>query len=160
MNTSRMFRGAAAAWLIAVSWNATAQQPPAAVQWSNTARPVQSASGERLYRLEFTGRIAPGYIIYGSDFEANLGPNPTRLRLEAKQGVVANSKLQSTGTRAGTDKAFKTPYTYFEGEAKLSQVVTVAAGVTRVAGTLRGQTCYETDGTCALFSTRFDIPLP
>lgn len=149
----------AAGLLLAISLNAAAQHPPESVQWTHTASAVKSDKGERLYRLEFTGNIAPGYVIYGPDFEANLGPNPTRLRLEAQEGVTANSKLESVGTRAGTDKAFKTPYTYFQGQAKLSQVVAVAPGVTHVAGTLRGQTCYETDGTCALFNVRFDVPL-
>ena len=159
MNTSLKRRMTAAGLLLALSFNAAAQHAPESVQWANTAVAVKSDKGERLYRLEFTGNIAPGYVIYGSNFEANLGPNPTRLRLEAKEGVTANSKLESVGTKTGTDKAFKTPYTYFQGQAKLSQVVAVAPGVTHVAGTLRGQTCYETDGTCALFNVRFDIPL-
>lgn len=159
MNT-HFTRVATTGLLFAISLGAVAQQPVEAVQWSNTAVAVQSAKGERLYRLQFNGSIKPGYIIYGSDFEANLGPNPTRLRLEAKEGVTAGSKLESTGTKAGKDPAFKTPYTYFNGEAKLSQVVAVAPGVTHVAGTLRGQACYETDGTCTLFTARFDIPLP
>ncbi len=110
--------GAAVGLLLALSFAAVSQQQPPsveAVQWSNTAVAVKSDQGERLYRLQFNGSIKPGYIIYGSDFEANLGPNPTRLRLEAKEGVTLGSKLESTGTKAGKDPAFKTPYTYFQG---------------------------------------------
>lgn len=159
--TIHPLHAAAAALLLAFAGAALPQQPPAeSVQWSSTAVPVQGANGERLYRLQFSGRIAPGYIVYGSDFEGNLGPNPTRLRLDAKEGVTANGKLLSAGTRAGKDKAFNSAYTYFEGEAQLSQVVAVAPGVKNVAGTLRGQTCYEADGTCQLFSAKFDVALP
>ncbi len=161
LRTLPSLQAAATALLLAFAAAAISQQPPAAsVQWTNSAVPVQGANGERLYRLQFNGRIAPGYIVYGSDFEGALGPNPTRLRLDAREGVAANGKLLSAGTKAGKDKAFNSAYTYFEGEAQLSQVVAVAAGVKNVAGTIRGQTCYEADGTCQLFSAKFDVALP
>lgn len=152
---------AAAGLLLALGVAAHAQTSPnPALAWTTTAEPVKSATGERLYRLQFSGRITPGYIVYGSDFKANLGPNPTRLRFKADSGITPQGALQSTATHKGTDKAFKTDYTYFEGEARLSQVVNVAQGTGRITGTLVGQTCHEADGTCQLFQERFDIPLP
>lgn len=138
----------------------TAQQASDAVAWTSKAAPTKDADGAQLYRLEFTGRITPGYIVYGSDFKADLGPNPTRIRFEPAAAVTARDSLKSAGTKKGKDKAFDTDYTYFEGEARLSQLVAVAPGTKRVTGTLRGQTCYEADGTCQLFSAPFDIALP
>ncbi len=150
----------AAGLLAAVALSSHAQQPPAeAVTWKNSAASVKSADGVKLYRLQFEGRIAPGYIVYGSDFEAGLGPNPTRLRLEAQAGVTPRGQLQSAGVKPGKDKAFNSAYTYFEGAARFSQLVAVTAGVKSVTGTIRGQACHETDGTCTLFSARFDIAL-
>lgn len=139
---------------------AAAQQPGAAVTWSSAAVRTKAADGTILYRLEFTGRIKPGYIVYGSDFEARLGPNPTRVRFDAADAVVPRDPLLSSGTKPGRDKALDSAYTYFEGEAKLSQLVAVKPGVTRITGTLRGQTCHEADGTCELFRASFDLPLP
>lgn len=149
-----------AAGLLAMCLSAAAQQAPDAVAWTTSAEAVQGAAGQRLYRLQFAGRIAPGYVVYGSDFKANLGPNPTRLRFAADSGVTPQGALESVATHKGTDKAFKTGYTYFQGEAKLSQLVVVATGAGRIAGTLVGQTCHEVSGTCALFQERFEIPLP
>ncbi|MET0279719.1 MAG: hypothetical protein ABW278_01160 [Steroidobacteraceae bacterium] len=147
--------------LLALSATGVAQQPASEVAtWSTTVVPVKSAGGERLYRVQIDGRIAAGYVVYASDFKAELGPNPTRLRFAADSGVTAQGELESTGTHKGKDKAFKVDYTYFEGEAKLAQVVAVAPGTARIVGTLRGQTCYEADGTCALFTSRIDLPLP
>lgn len=131
-----------------------------AVQWSTTVVPVKAADGSTQYRLDFTGRITPGYIVYGSDFKSGLGPNPTRVRYEPAAAVTPKDGLLSTGTRKGTDKSFNTPYTYFEGEAKLSQVITVAPGTRSVTGSIRGQTCHEADGTCQLFRASFELPLP
>jgi thiol:disulfide interchange protein DsbD len=150
---------AAASLLLALGLAAHSQEATSPLAWTTGVEPVKSVSGERLYRLQFTGRITPGYIVYGSDFKANLGPNPTRLRFKADGGITPQGALQSTATHKGTDKAFKTDYTYFEGEAKLSQVVAVAAGTGKITGTLVGQTCHEASGTCALFQERFEIPL-
>jgi thiol:disulfide interchange protein DsbD len=149
----------AASLLLALSLAAHPQDAPSPLAWTTRVEPVNPATSERLYRLQFTSRITPGYIVYGSDFKANLGPNPTRLRFRTDSGITPQGTLQSTATHKGTDKAFKTDYTYFEGEAKLSQVVAVAAGTDKIAGTLVGQTCHEASGTCALFQERFEIPL-
>jgi hypothetical protein len=141
---------------------AQAQAPESSqgVTWTSRAVAVQAPGGERLYRLHFEGRIQPGYIVYGSDFKAGLGPNPTRLRLDKDQQVTLRAPLESEGTKAGKDEAFDVPYTYFENEARLTQLIAVPLGVTQVTGTLRGQTCHLNDGTCQLFSARFEIPLP
>jgi hypothetical protein len=156
MNTRRAF----VLLLASLALPVAAQQSNDAVTWTSTAVRTQAGDGSAVYRLEFTGRIAAGYIVYGSDFEANLGPNPTRVRFEPAEAVTPRDSLRSTGTKKGKDKAFNTDYTYFEGEARLSQLVAVPAGARRITGTLRGQTCHEADGTCTLFRSSFDIPLP
>lgn len=145
--------------LLALGLGAHAQTANPALSWITSAQPVKSAGGERLYRLQFAGRITPGYIVYGSDFKVELGPNPTRVRFKADSGITPQGALESVGTRKRTDKTLDIEYTYFDGEAKLSQVVAVANGTARLTGTLVGQTCHEADGTCALFQERFDIPL-
>lgn len=128
--------------------------------WSAAAAPSSGQStGERLYDLRFTGHIASGYIVYGSDFEVDIGPRPVRLKFDAQE-VAPQGSLQSTGARRRLDPVFKGEYSYFEGTAQLSQQIAVRSGVTRVSGTIRGQTCREADGTCALFSSKFDLPLP
>lgn len=146
--------------LLALSLPAFSQNADAPVTWSTQVTPMPGTSGERLYRLRFDGRIAPGYVVYGSDFSAQLGPNPTRVRFVADSGVTPQGQLESTGTRKGTDKAFDTEYTYFQDEAELFQVVTIAEATRKIAGTLRGQTCYEADGTCQLFNVSFEIAVP
>lgn len=147
--------------LAALSTAALSQAPVAEpVTWTISAEPVKAAGGERLYRLRIDGRIAPGYIVYGSDFKAELGPNPTRLRFAADSGVTVRGELESSGTHKGKDPSFKVDYTYFEGRAQLAQLVTVAAGTPVIVGTIVGQTCHEADGTCALFRTRLETRLP
>ncbi len=153
-------RHAAFAGLLALSFAVSAQVGPSdAVNWSTRVEPVKGAQGERLFRLQFEGRISEGYIIYGPDFDAELGPRPTRLRLDG-DAVKARDALLPAGTQRGKDKVFKTDYTYFQGQARLSQVIAAPAGVDKVSGRIVGQTCYEADGTCALFTSRFEVALP
>ena len=127
------------------------------LDWSWTAEPLKSAGPQRTYRLNFQAAIVDGFIIYGSDFDAELGPKPTRLRFD--QPVSAEGPLLSVGTQRRTDKVFKTEYTYFDGKAQLAQTIVVPVGTSRLTGTIQGQTCDEADGTCALFSRKFDIEL-
>lgn len=131
-----------------------------AVTWSAEAVAVAGAAGERLYRLQLTGRITPGYIVYGSDFNAEMGPRPTRLRFDAASSATTREPLRSLGTHKGRDKAFKTDYTYFEGQASLSQMIAVGTGITKITGKVVGQTCHEADGTCVLFNAPFEVTLP
>lgn len=148
--------------LLAVLSTAALSQEPLAepVTWTASAEPVKTSGGERLYRLRIDGRIAPGYIVYGSDFKVELGPNPTRLRFAADSGITARGALESTGTHQGKDPSFKVDYTYFEGRARLAQLVAVAAGTPVIVGTIVGQTCREADGTCTLFRARLETRLP
>ena len=146
--------------LLALPLRALAQEntPTDVVAWSASASPVDAAPGERLYRLQLTGRIANGYIVYGSNFSADMGPRPTRLRLDAT-AVTPREPLQSIETHKGQDKVFKSAYTYFEGQAKLSQLIAVGPGIRIITGKVVGQTCHEADGTCVLFSAPFEVSL-
>jgi thiol:disulfide interchange protein DsbD len=109
--------------------------------------------------LVLTADIASGYIVYGSNFKNGLGPNPTRLRLAEGQGLEAQP-LESVNPKRRKDPAFGTEYTYFEGRAEFRQPIRIKAGATHIAGTVNGQACHETDGTCSLFRENFDLTLP
>ena len=149
----------AAALLAALPALTPAQETDNIINWQWTAVPAPAA-GEHVYELHFTGGIASGYIVYGSDFQVDIGPRPTRLKLDAPEAVTTRGSLQSAGTHRRLDPVFKGEYSYFESKAQLTQQVAVKSGVTRVSGTIRGQTCREADGTCALFNQRFEIDLP
>jgi thiol:disulfide interchange protein DsbD len=141
--------------VLSISLPATPQVADSPVEWN--AQAIKRAE-PLTYELRFTGRIAEGYIVYASDFSIDVGPRPTRIRLA--DDVNARGTLQSSGTHSKKDPAFNGEYRYFEGTAQLSQQVLVKDGVTHARGTLVGQTCREADGTCSLFSQKFEIALP
>ncbi len=156
---NRIASVAAALTAIAFCAPMVAQESAPAVEWQWSATPVAGAV-EKAYELRFSGRIAGGYVVYASDFNIDIGPRPTRLRLDDATHVTPQGTLRSTGAHSKKDPAFKGEYRYFEGTAALSQQVVVKDGATHVTGALVGQTCREADGTCQLFNQRFDIALP
>lgn len=149
----------AAAWLFAVPVAALPQTSgDQAIEWTSSV--VAVAGLGHTYELRLEGRIASGYIVYGPDFEVDIGPRPVRLKLDAQDGLTARGPLRATETRRRHDPVFNGEYSYLQGVAKLSQQLDVKPGTARVAGTVRGQTCREADGTCSLFSYRFEVDLP
>jgi thiol:disulfide interchange protein DsbD len=129
-----------------------------ALQW-NWRVEAPDKSRPDVVTLVLTADIAPGYIVYGSNFKGGLGPNPTRLRLKDGQGVEVNLPLESVNPRRRKDRDFGTEYTYFEGHAEFRQRLNVRTDTTQVAVTVSGQSCHEADGTCTLFSQPLDIKL-
>jgi hypothetical protein len=145
--------------LICAAVTAQDSGPPGAVKWQWTLQPAANA-GQGVYELRFSGRIAPGYIVYASDFSLDIGPRPTRLKLEDAANVTARGTLSSTGAHEKKDPAFAGAYRYFDGTALLSQQLTVKDATARVKGALVGQICHEADGTCSLFNQKFEVPVP
>lgn len=140
--------------------SATAQNglgPSDALQW--TTRLERGAGTDEL-TLVLEASIAEGYIVYGSDFTAELGPRPSRLRLDAGAPVQADGGLASVASKRRKDKNLGTEYSYFEGRAEYRQRLRRTATSGTVSGRIEGQTCFETDGTCTLFRQTFSLPLP
>lgn len=129
-----------------------------ALQWSWRIENGGAARDE--LTLVAVAKIPAGYIVYGSDFKGALGPRPSRLRITDADSAQPEGDFISVAARRRTDEALGTEYSYFEHQAEFRQKLRRPAGATRVAGRLEGQTCYETDGTCALFRETFDLPLP
>jgi thiol:disulfide interchange protein DsbD len=129
-----------------------------ALQW-NWRVEAPDKSRPDVVTLVLTADIAPGYIVYGSDFKSGLGPNPTRLRLKDGQGVEQNQPLESVNAKRRKDQTFGSEYTYFEGRAEFRQRLNIRPETTQVAATVSGQSCHEADGTCTLFNQPLQIEL-
>jgi predicted secreted protein len=135
--------------------------PSDALGWSWQAQRVTAApaGAQREYQLTFVASVAAGYVVYGSDYDAKLGPRPTRVRFAEATPVEAVGPLESVNTKRKYDKAFNAGYSYFSQRVELRQKIRVDADATHVSGRVLGQTCFEADGTCSLFSQPFDIEL-
>lgn len=148
---------------LAASISASAQdrQQERNLTWSWQAHRVAGTAEE--IELVFKVGIHPGWILYSSDFQTvDFGPRPAKLVVNPADGSAAVGELKAVGAASKTDKNFAGTYTYtyFSGVAELRQRVRVRKEARTVSGHIKGQTCFEASGLCALFSEEFSVAVP
>lgn len=130
--------------LLLISVSAVAADTPKVV-----LDPRLEARADGTRELVIDARIAPGWILYASDFEQpQIGPRVARITLA--DGTHAEGALRSVDAREGHGRSFAGDYryTYFSQRGQLR--LPIAAGSTPVSGTLRAQVCFEESGLCEL----------
>jgi hypothetical protein len=127
-----------------------------ALQWQLSVVPATAKAGDEV-ELVFAADIAPGWILYASDFAAELGPRPARFTFEPDAGVELIGPVKAVRSLRRTDKTWNIEYSYFEKRAEFRQKVRLLEGSPVVSGRIDGQTCYETTGLCALFRKEFRL---
>ncbi len=128
---------------------AAEEDPSSAVRWSWQLEPVNAAPGTEA-DLVLVAQIAPGWVVYSSDFKVEIGPQPARLVAAAESRQDLLGPLRSIDARRKRGTALDVEYGYFSGRAELRQRVRVPPAGSALVATLRGQACHETDGTCHL----------
>lgn len=121
-----------------------------AVQWSLALSKPEAAAGEEI-EVIVTARIAPHWIVYSSDFKADLGPQPTQVVLDAGEGFRAVGDIVSVNPKRKKDPTWETEFGYFEERAEFRQKIKVLKSGAVVTARIKGQLCNERDGTCTLF---------
>lgn len=129
-----------------------------AVQWSVQVLPAHPRPGDTA-ELVFTAEIAAGWILYSSDFSAEIGPRPARFKLDPTPGLELIDDVRAIDSLRRKDKTLKTEYAYFERHAEFRQKVKLTAPVTTITGRIDGQTCFEQSGLCQLFRKAFTAAL-
>lgn len=98
--------------------------------------------------LVLDARIAPGWILYASDFEQpEIGPRAARIALT---DAGTEGGLRSIASHEGHGQSFigAYRYTYFSDSGELRQ--SLPAGTKAVKGTVQAQVCFEESGLCEL----------
>lgn len=122
----------------------------APVRWSISLSKAEPKVGDEI-ELVVTAQIAPAWIVYGSDFTAELGPQPTQIVLVPGESFRPLGPVVAVNAKQGRDKTWETNYTYFSARAEFRQKIKVLAVPIAVEANLKGQLCNERDGTCTLF---------
>lgn len=132
-----------------------------ALTWQWTAVPVR-ASAEKEVEIVADVDIAPGWVLYSSDFTPALfGPRPAKLKLASNAAYRAIGEVQAIQTKSGTlkDASGEAHYKYFSHKGHFRQRVTIldASSAKEIRGVIRGQTCFEEKGVCQLFAEEFAV---
>ncbi len=120
-----------------------------AVEWSWRLEPATAKPGAEA-ELILVAKLAPDWVVYSSDFKAELGPLPARLRRAPNSTLELIDPLRSIGARRKRDETINAEYGYFSERAELRQRVRLPEDGAPVEVTLSGQACYEANGSCYL----------
>jgi thiol:disulfide interchange protein DsbD len=131
---------------------------PETLRWNVQVTPAHPQPGDTV-ELVFTADIASGWILYSSDFSADIGPRPARFSFEPTAGVELIDGVRAVKALRRKDKTWKAEYAYFERHAEFRQKVKLTAPVQTIAGRIDGQTCFEESGLCELFRKTFTLNL-
>ena len=125
------------------------EDPSRAIEWSWTLQPADARPGSEA-ELVLVARLAPHWVVYSSDFKADIGPLPARLRKKPQSAVQLVDGLRSISASRKKDESLNVEYGYFAGRAELRQRLKLPEDGSAAELTLNGQACNETDGTCHL----------
>ena len=128
------------------------------LRWSVQVTPTHPQPGDTV-ELVFTADIASGWILYSSDFSAEIGPRPARFSFEPTPGLELVDGVRAVKALRRKDKTWKAEYAYFEQRAEFRQKVKLTAPVKTITGRIDGQTCFEENGLCQLFRKTFTTSL-
>jgi hypothetical protein len=122
-----------------------------ALRWHFQLRPSAPAVGETA-ELVITAEIDQHWLIYSSDFKAEIGPQPTAFDFSISSGIELLGPARSIEPKRRKDKTWEIDLGYFERRAEFRQQVKIVRGNFVLRGTIAGQLCNEQEGTCTLFT--------
>jgi len=125
------------------------------LRWQVSVAPSQPRPGD-IVEVVFSAEIAPGWILYSSDFAVDIGPRPAKFTFDANPSFALIGTVQSPGSQRKRDHTFGTEYTYFAGHAEFRQKARVIAPLENVTGRIDAQTCFEESGLCELHHDSFN----
>jgi len=137
--------------LAAVAVRPVRAEEAAALHWRFELVPAAPAPGEAA-ELVVTAGIDPHWVLYATDFKADLGPQPTAFDFAGSSGLEFVGPVRSVAPRRKKDKTWDTELGYFEVQAEFRQKVRIRRRDFVLQGTIAGQLCNEADGTCTLFT--------
>jgi len=143
--------------LAACALDAHADEEPA-VKWHWQVTPQTAKAGDEV-ELHVVADIPAGWILYSSDFKAEMGPRPAKFVFAANDSVELLGPVQAVKSQRLKDKTFGTEYAYFAKQGEFLQKARLLKDSGTIAGQINGQTCQEKDGLCSLFKQPFSVSL-
>lgn len=133
-------------------------EAPADLKWHWQVTPQSAKAGDEV-ELRFIADIPEGWILYSTDFKSELGPLPARFTFENNDSVALIGPVQAVNSSRRIDRNFGTEYAYFARQGEFRQKARLLKDADSINGQVKGQTCQEKDGLCALFTESFKVPL-
>jgi thiol:disulfide interchange protein DsbD len=145
-------------WMLfqsAIGQDWAANDEPVAT-WSLRLDKPDAQVGETA-ELIFTASLARNWQMYSSDFQADIGPQPTQFAFVPDESFEAVGELRAISPKKKQDATWGTEISYFVKQAEFRQKITVHKKQLAIRGTIKGQFCHEKNGLCKLFEQPFQL---
>jgi thiol:disulfide interchange protein DsbD len=126
-------------------------------KWSWTLEPANPTVGQSA-EIIFKVKIDKGWYLYSSDFDKDLGPVVTTIKIKEGLGVSTDGPLRAINPHSKFDKEiWNGTYTYFTEEAEFRQTVKITSDAWKIDGSYDAQTCSNESGLCVPIKGPFVI---
>ena len=126
-------------------------------KWSWTLEPANPKVGQTA-EIIFKVKIDKGWYLYSSDFDKELGPVVTTIKIKEGIGVSIDGPLRAINPHSKFDKEiWNGTYTYFTEEAEFRQTVKITSDSWKIDGSYDAQTCSNESGLCVPIKGPFVI---
>ena len=126
-------------------------------KWSWTLEPANPKVGQTA-EIIFKVKIDKGWYLYSSDFDKDLGPVVTTIKIKEGLGVSIDGPLRAINPHSKFDKEiWNGTYTYFTEEAEFRQTVKITSDSWKIDGSYDAQTCSNESGLCVPIKGPFVI---
>lgn len=126
-------------------------------KWSWTLVPTNPTMGQTA-EIIFKVKIDKGWYLYSSDFDKELGPVVTTIKIKENLGVSVDGPLRAINPHSKFDKEiWNGTYTYFTEEAEFRQTVKITSDSWKIDGSYDSQTCSNESGLCVPIKGPFMI---
>jgi thiol:disulfide interchange protein len=117
-------------------------------RWSWTLVPTNPKAGQSA-EIIFKVKIDKGWYLYSSDFDKELGPVVTTIKIKENLGVFVDGPLRAINPHSKFDKEiWNGTYTYFTEEAEFRQTIKITSDSWKIDGSYDAQTCSNESGLC------------
>ncbi|GAB3001407.1 thioredoxin family protein [Cyclobacterium sediminis] len=109
--------------------------------------------------LIFKAAIPTNWYIYSNEFDPNLGPLLTEVKLEESKGIDLVGGLEAIGSKQKYDEIWEGDITYFEKEGLFHQKLIITEENAVIKGTLEYQMCSDITNQCINYQEDINITL-
>ncbi|MFT4033169.1 MAG: protein-disulfide reductase DsbD family protein [Siphonobacter sp.] len=124
------------------------------INWAYQLSKTALQPGEEA-ELIVTASVKKGWLLYGSDFKADIGPQPTTFEFVPNGTFSPVGPIVAVSPQSKRDKTWDIDVTYFTRQAEFRQTIRIDRLDYFFTGYITGQVCHETKGLCVPFRQAF-----
>jgi len=126
-------------------------------KWTKSLEPTDLSEGQE-GTLVLEAEIPAGWYIYANDFDPDLGPLLTTLKLEQSDDFQLIGDLEAVDAKRKYEEVWEGEVNYFMGNGEFEQKIRLNANSGTIKGVIEYQMCSDLTGQCINYEEDLEIP--